>query len=152
MDKHYLTWKDFDNLCTSLHHDIRQYEREQNIKFDGIVALLRGGAIPGIWLSHNMNLPMRAIGLKSYEDTQQTDGIELYNNIGNELKDFIENKAIIFVDDICDSGRTYSCIKDLCGLDYKNIFVTLHCAKDAYYTPDIFAAKSNRWIVYPWEP
>ena len=99
-----------------------------------------------------MNLPMRAIGLKSYEDTQQTDGIELYNNIGNELKDFIENRAIIFVDDICDSGRTYSCIKDLCGLDYKNIFVTLHCAKDAHYTPDIFAAKSNRWIVYPWEP
>ena len=154
MDKHYLTWQEFDVLCNTLQEKINQYEQGLDLKFDCIIGLLRGGAIPAVWLAHNLNLPMRIIGLKSYDDTKQLDAVEFYNDIGKELDDFVENRNVLIVDDICDSGRTISCIMKYINKSSKAnkaSFATLHRAHDSYYTPNIYAAESTQWVVYPWE-
>jgi hypothetical protein len=154
MDKHYLTWQEFDVLCNVLQEKIKQHERELDLKFDCIIGLLRGGAIPAVWLAHNLNLPMRIIGLKSYDDTKQLDGVEFYNDIGKELDEFVDNRNVLIVDDICDSGRTISCITkylEKSNKANKIRFATLHRAHDSYYVPDIYAIESTVWVVYPWE-
>lgn len=154
MDKHYLTWQEFDVLCNDLQSKIKQYELDRNLKIDCIIGLLRGGTIPAVWLAHNLNLPMRIIGLKTYEDTKQTDDVLFYNDIGKELSDFVENKNVLVVDDICDTGRTISCITSYLQKRSNcksHTFATLHRAHDSYYVPCIYAAESTQWIVYPWE-
>lgn len=154
MDKHYLEWNEFDELCNSLQNKIKQYEKDHDITFDCIIGLLRGGVIPAVWLAHNLNIPMRIIGIKTYEGSVQTDKVEFYNDIGKELEDFVDNRNVLIVDDICDTGRTISLVKEYLrtnGKCNKHIFATLHRAHDSYYVPDIYAVENTQWVVYPWE-
>jgi len=154
MDKHYLSWHEFDDLCNSLQSKIKQYEADNNLSFNCIIGLLRGGVVPAVWLAHNLNIPMRIIGIKTYENMKQTDTIEFYNDIGKELADFVDSRNVLIVDDICDTGRTISCIKEYLKNNSNcsnHIFATLHRAHDSYYVPDIFAVENSQWVRYPWE-
>lgn len=154
MEKHHITWTEFDSLCAELQNQIKVYESANAMQFDCIIGLLRGGAIPAVWLAHNLNLPLRMVGLH----TREKDGTmkyiaEFYNDIKHELNNFVYEKNVLIVDDICDTGRTVSMLMDyMKDLNCKQCqFATLHRAPDSYYKPSFYAAVNSMWVVYPWE-
>lgn len=83
-----------------LTNDIKQ----SGIKFDYLVGVARGGAIPAVHLSHTLDIPVEIIhwstfGSKRmlYPDNDPDYGIK---------EDLQDGKSILLVDDIIDNGKT----------------------------------------------
>ena len=123
--KQYITWEKFDRQVTKLASKIKNV--------DYVVGVPRGGLILAVMMSHRLGIKHMTI-----------DHLE-------KLEEFnlnIDNKNILIVDDISDSGQTLKHYKKqgytTATIDVRNTTIT----KPDYYcnwieTPD--------WIVYPWE-
>lgn len=117
-EKIYVSWNEVeilvDNLCKEIKENIPWVER--------VIGLPRGGLIPAVMVSHQLDLP-------------------LSTNI-----EYIEENTLI-IDDIADSGKTLEEYKnwDTAVLHYKphtsSIIPTVYA--------EAFA--SDAWLVYPWE-
>lgn len=148
MVRRYISWEDTHSLCNSIHQQITK----QGEKFDKIVGIVRGGAIPGVILSHLLGVNLYTIGLKTYDGDQQTDKITVY---GLDPVFYVNcrNKRILIVDDICDSGQSITILKDIFDrcTTIPPKFATLHYKPTAQIVPDYWAELTKDYIVYPWE-
>lgn len=147
MRKHFASWTEVTDCCDNIHRQI------QNEQFDKIVGIARGGAIPGVILSHKLGIPVYTIGLKTYEDEKQTDHIEVY---GLDPVFYLncKNKRILIVDDICDSGQSILILKELFSrcTTIPPKFATLYYKPlSSQVKPDFYAQDTARYIVFPWE-
>jgi len=118
---------------------------------DMIVGLSRGGLVPAVQISHMLEVPMRPVVWQTRDD------------IGREVDPFVlqairDGQVVVFVDDINDSGLTFSEIKsyyiDAEGLSDKNVFFTTLVEKtSSTFDCDMSALKIDdpRWIIFPWE-
>jgi len=118
-NKIHLGWHDVDSMVELLAEAVTDH-------FEGINyihGVQRGGMIPGVMLSHILNIPY-------------TSHPELLNP-----------REVLIVDDICDSGKT------LQRYEKYPTAVLHHKPQTASYTPDIYAVlhNSDAWIMYPWE-
>lgn len=120
MEKVYLTWQDIENdiniLCDKL----------KDRKFQFITGLPRGGLIPAVLVSHNLDITYKSLNLS---------------------KAITEGKYLL-IDDIADSGET------LIDKKYDGyIKATLHYKKHSLIKPDYYAREipNDVWLVYPWE-
>jgi len=147
-DQYHLTWSETDTLCNILYTKIK----ESGESFDKIIGIVRGGAIPGVILSHRLGINLYTIGLKTYDDKVQSDKIEIY---GLDPVFYVncKNSHILIVDDICDSGQSIEILKDLFGrcTTVAPKFATLHRKERASVCPDFYADTTDKYIVYPWE-
>lgn len=128
------------------------------IKYDYIVGLARGGAVPAVYLSHRLKLPVHIMDW-STRDTEYTLGKETNCLIPEDL---IAGKRILLVDDIVDTGE---CIKtlfddwqtsvreeinftliDVCTLFYNE--ENQYGIKAKYFA---LPTDPNYWVVFPWE-
>lgn len=80
-------------------------------KYDEIVALVRGGAIPGVWLSHKLGIPIRFVQLSFLEGSLLVEMPALLQ-IEKEIR---AGRKFLVVDDILDSGRTLCHFYDMTG-------------------------------------
>ena len=78
-------------------------------KFDPdiIISVNRGGCIPGIYLSHYKDKPHEAISIQF----RNSDKDPNTKSIEKKIKNY---NSVLIIDDINDSGRTISFIKELC--------------------------------------
>ena len=146
-------------MTTKLWYDWREMRRDVNTlcreivldKFDPnvIVGLSRGGLTPGVMMSHWMKKPFKTIkaSLRDFP----------------EWEDYLPRKTddrVLIVDDICDSGETFSRIREHInerkenGVDVR--FATLWWNNECNFTPhyyvnDIAKDSTNTWIMFPWE-
>lgn len=154
------------------HDDIRKLTDEiANDPFwapDRIVALGRGGLIPGTCLSHRLAIPMFALNWAARD--YATRGPGLADITGHILA----NDKILFVDDMVDSGRALADLfteleswvsqegefyTDNCRVAvlYNNIDVDAlfenekGVIKANYYARLISRVKDPRWIHFWWE-
>lgn len=143
------TWEDFDN-------DIKVIRLElltDNWIPDYIVGVKRGGLIPAIKLSHLLNRPMIMMSCQLRDSTDKE--VRLY-----EVEEISNDKNILIVDDICDSGITMSKILiqffsnlfpvnnvKTCSLFYN----TSQKFYIDYYARFIDRSIDDRWIAFPWE-
>ena len=126
--------------------------KSENLKWDPdvIIAIARGGCVPGVYLSHLLHRPLEVI-------TWQTrDGCI------KEVPNISKDKQILIVDDINDSGLTFRQILDSLEPESelerrrmkKNIkTAALWERSSSKFSVDI---KPNRidtedWIIFPWE-
>ena len=90
---------------------------------NSIMGLPRGGLIPAVMLSHKLNLPL--------------------------VLSHTENTLI--VDDICDSGETFTNIHQ----DSPHLFFAClhHKPHTSNFTPNFWAElyEEDEWLHYPWE-
>lgn len=123
--KRYVTWEQFEDQVNQLAKKIKNV--------DYVVGVPRGGLILAVIMSHRLGIKHMTI--------DHLEKLEQFN-----LN--IDNKSILIVDDISDSGQTLKHYKKqgytTATLDVRNTTIT----KPDYYcnwleTPD--------WIVYPWE-
>lgn len=149
MNKHYVNWLELESLVSTLEHHIKNNSKKPDI----IMGLSRGGLVPAVMLSHSLDIPMVPLRwstrdfLYSDEDT--------VNDIFQEITD---NKTILIVDDICDTGHTFKLLADffdnLPGTDKDNlIWASIHVRNGTEFEPDLFAKRINDdgWVVYPYE-
>jgi len=145
-----LSWNDIDFLADRLVEQI--YHKD--LKFDTILALSRGGLVPGSILSYKLKVSnLQNLGINTREDNGKFIDTIIYQKPGN-----VEGKVLV-VDDINDSGKTFTAVSSYIASNYdidKN---------DAYYaslttksssefsfntiTGNIFYTDS--WLVFPWD-
>ena len=138
--KIYLDYNDILSMCQNITYDISK------VKPDIIVGITRGGLLPALHLSHALERPMMTI------QWQTRDASKCEHN--KELQEMIDTrKTVVFVDDINDTGRTFSEIsKAYHGERPRVHFVSLVKKTETRY--DATAAMSlndEMWIVFPWE-
>jgi len=117
---------------------------------DEIVAISRGGLTFGHILSDLLRVPIWTITIQSYSDIQTQGEIK----ITGKLQNSIEQKNILLVDDVADSGKTL-----VRAIDYlheakaqKIITMTMFYKPHSLIRPDYFAKQTTKWILFPYEP
>ncbi len=144
--------KQFDNDIETLVRKIKK----SKIEFSYIVALSRGGLIPGVVLSHKLDLRLVPISwsTRDHQDRETNCWIPEDVNAG---------KKILVVDDIIDSGVALRTMFEdwnlsVCKkLDSNNIYVaSLIYNKDQSIVPNFYGTKISRkktpeWFEFWWE-
>lgn len=131
----------------------------QNLKadlrpIDSIVGIARGGAIPAVHLSHQLDLPCRILHWQT-RDGDYKDGLML----SDIALDLIDGKFVLIVDDIFDTGKTITEVdKVLSSLvdseDRMNQIVTssLVYRTTSLVKPDYFhLVDPEGWVRFFWE-
>lgn len=141
------SWNDFDNDMNLIHSQIMS----DGWIPDYIVGVKRGGLIPAIKLSHILKKPMIMMSCQ-FRDNDDNE-IKLL-----EAESLPKNKNVLIVDDICDSGTTFS--KIIVEFIRQGFYSTKTCSIfhnpaqnffANYYAREIDRTKDNRWIIFPWE-
>ena len=87
---------------------VEQIDNDCHNDYDYIIGLTRGGLIPAVFLSHRLDVPMLALNWQ----TRDSNLREMPHN----FKTLINNKKVLIVDDIIDSGETFELlIKEITG-------------------------------------
>ena len=92
MEKLFYSWdeqlKDTNEICELIEKD--------DFLPDVIVGVSRGGLIPGVMISHKLNIPFKPVHAS-------TRDFPHWENYLPKSKD----EKVLIVDDICDSGETF---------------------------------------------
>jgi len=141
------TYNDIHNMC----YTIAQTLREMQMEFGIIVGLARGGLIPAIMLSHMMNLPV----IPAHYSSKNGRGDD--KNHDNVLPYIPQNKTILLVDDIVDSGYTMREIVDLYERRGNSIYTATLYYKALAAPPIVPMIRcqtiphDSGWCIFPWE-
>ena len=120
METRIISWEKYIKDLEALVKQIRK----SRLKFDSIVGVKRGGIIPAVFMSHQLEVPFG--GAKS------------------------PDMRILIVDDISDTGKTlekYTLSSNLFTL------ATLYIKEGTRVVPDFYVEKfpKGTWIIYPYE-
>lgn len=131
-----LHWEDVDNIVTYLASKIQQTD------YKTILAVSRGGLIPGTILSHKLNMPLQTVRWQTRDGGEKEVA---------RLNSITEKFNCIVVDDILDTGATIQSMKDECLHPFGTCAVL---AKKETDLLDIVGRKyynDTKWVYFPWE-
>ena len=147
-----LTWENIDFLTQCLADQIKK----RSIKYDTIIALGRGGLIPGAALSYKLNIKtLYNIGI----NTRQDDGKYLDTIVYQRPDKIKEGSKILIVDDINDSGRTFTAVNSILNRNYNissdNIlYASLVKREGSEFNDNTISGNilyTSSWLVFPWD-
>mgnify|MGYP003126825142 FL=1 len=147
-----LTWENIDFLTQCLADQIKK----RSIKYDTIIALGRGGLIPGSALSYKLNIKtLYNIGI----NTRQDDGKYLDTIVYQRPDKIKEGSKILIVDDINDSGRTFTAVNSILNRNYNissdNIlYASLVKREGSEFNDNTISGNilyTSSWLVFPWD-
>lgn len=143
-----ITWQDVYSLCRELTRQLWV----ANIRIDMIVAIARGGYIPGRILSDMLGVgDLAGFKIEHYQGTRkQQDAFVKY-----PLNADINGKNVLLLDDVCDTGDTFVVALEhirQCGTVNELHTAALHFKTISRFVPDFYAetVREWRWIIYPW--
>jgi len=148
-----LDWDNIDFLINCIADQI-QHKR---IKFNSIIALGRGGLIPGAALSYKLGiLDLHNLGISTREDAGRYIDTLVY-----QKPESINKKSkILVVDDINDSGRTFTAVKSILQSEYSidgnNIHFASLIKRNSTEFKDSNTISGNTvyttsWLQFPWD-
>ena len=115
-----------------------------------ILSINRGGCIPGVYLSHYFGKPHNIVDIKSLK----ADSGNQFSLLINPIKD---NKRILIIDDINDSGETFNIVKKIfinsnCEIRFAALINNISSKTKIDYHGQLIDKKDNAvWYVFPWE-
>jgi len=122
--------------------------KESGIEFDGIVAITKGGLFPSAIISRELNINyIDTFCINSYKNKTHNNP-NIFKLCNND-----ENKRLLFIDDLTDTGITISLIKRTFSFNKDNKFSVLYTKPSGHDEADFYVSKfkQNTWIVFPWE-
>lgn len=140
-----VTWYDYHALSQKIAAAILRHDKP----FDVIVAIGRGGLTLGHLLSDFLRIPICSITIQSYTDIQKQGEVHITEGLSSS----IENKRVLLVDDIADTGTTLTrATAYLTEFKPKHITTaTLFYKPHSTLRPDYFAKRTKQWILQPFE-
>jgi hypoxanthine phosphoribosyltransferase len=150
MDTIYYTFDDYDTDVLN----IADLVNESDFRTDVVVSVLRGGAIPGVQLSHVLDKPLQTFAF-STRDKKVVD-----EDFKNLMTLFEYNKRVLFVDDINDTGETFKQILTYLtnqGVNrnmyrFASLVYNLNSdIKSDYYGMVIEKVDGSPWVKFWWE-
>jgi uncharacterized protein len=160
MKKIYHTWQDIESQT----QDILRQIMLSNWRPDYVVGLTRGGLVPANLISQYLGCRMETLKVSLRDGAEQESNLWM-------AEDAYEQKNILIVDDINDSGATLNWIREdwMSGCfpkdkRWKEVWgsnVRVACLYDnesskskldvAYSAVTVNKADKDIWIVFPWE-
>ena len=161
MKKVYYTWQDVENQTQEI---LRQLQRDAWMP-DYVVGITRGGLVPANLISQYLEVPMECLKVSLRDDNSQPE-----SNLWMS-EDAFEQKRILIVDDINDSGATLNWIQEdwqssnlpdnpkwqeIWG-DTVRVATLVDNESSAseltvsYSAVGLNKAEEDFWIVFPWE-
>jgi hypothetical protein len=149
MDKIYFSWDDVSRLLDRVVPQVSGH-------FDALVAITRGGIIPGGLLSERLQI--RQVFIASvyfFHDEEQALDWPIFLQFPED--NLLHGKRILVVDDIWDKGITITNVRErILQAGGEPIMLVLHYRPLSSVTPpelrpDIFGEETENYIVYPWE-
>ncbi len=148
MDKHHLTWTQIEDLS------IKLADRLPNT-YDVMLVITRGGMVPACIVSERLNLRnILVAAVMFYTGQERTLDKPIFLQFPADP--LLAGKRVLIVDDVWDSGRTITAVKERV-LDARGLPETavLHYKprKNKFPTdrPDYSVDETDAWIVYPWD-
>ena len=143
----YYSWEE---SIQDLHELVRQMSIDR-FRPQVIVGISRGGLPPAVMLSAYSDIPLKPLkaSLRHFPQWE-------------EYMPYPTDQDILIVDDICDSGATFTKIRDDILTHTKvddgpNVrFASLYSNADQEFTPDYYVRELNQnqqqvWIEFPWK-
>ena len=161
MKKLYYTWQDVERQTQEI---LRQIQQDA-WRPDYVVGLTRGGLVPANLISQYLDVPMECLKVSLRDDHSKPE-----SNLWMS-EDAFEQKRILIVDDINDSGATLNWIKEdwqssnlpdnpkwqeIWG-DTVRVATLVDNESSAselnvsYSAVNLNKAEEDCWIVFPWE-
>lgn len=149
----WVTWAQYDDLIEQLAVQVQQ----SDFKFDQIVCLARGGMRVGDVLSRLFKVPLAILAVSSYRDGKGTEqgALNIAQQITSAAGPLCGN--ILLVDDLVDSGLTFSSVCDHLLQSFPLIRVIKTAAlwqkAASVVKPNyvVAALDTNPWIHQPFE-
>jgi uncharacterized protein len=161
MKKIYYSWQDVENQTQEI---LRRLQHDAWMP-DYVVGLTRGGLVPANLISQYLEVPMETLKVSLRDDTSQPE-----SNLWM-AEDAFEQKRILIVDDINDSGATLNWIKEdwmssnlpdnskweeIWGDTVRVAVLVDNEASTSklnvsYSAVDLNKTEEDCWIVFPWE-
>lgn len=148
-----LSWRDIEHCCIK----IKDCIQDLKLNIEAIVCIQRGGCIPGVILSHLLNVEecyVINIRTTSSEEirAKRLDTPVLY--IPDALKG-ISEKTVLLIDDVTNTGNTLKYAKDEISKFNPSICLTAVLVWDGDNNneckADIYAKYTPGWVIFPWE-
>jgi len=143
-----ITWEEVYSLCRQL---VRQL-RKADFRIDVIVAIARGGFVPGRLLSDMLGIhDLTSFKIEHYQGAyKQHEAFVKY-----PLNADINGRNVLLLDDVCDSGDTFAIgIEHIrhCGTVNEMRTAALHLKTVSKFIPDFYVETVSewRWLIYPW--
>ena len=115
-----------------------------------VLGINRGGCIPGVYLSHRIKTPHEVLDIRLRDHTAKP-------NLTVLEKAFAYQKKILIIDDINDTGETFTWIRNDWGVLENNLrFAALVDNLPSQFDLDYSSIEINKaedpaWIVFPYE-
>jgi len=141
------SWQELQNHMFTVGKQIR----EQNLKFDRIVTLAKGGWPMTRTLVDLLEVKeVASIGVKFYCGVgERCEKPLIYQHLPVD----ITGERILLFDDVADTGESLLFVKDyLHSLGIENIkTATIFYKPHSKIKPDFFAGETSDWIIFPYE-
>jgi hypoxanthine phosphoribosyltransferase len=118
------------------------------IHIDEIIAIARGGLTLGHIMTDLLQVPISTFAIQSYTDIQMRGEVKITKPLAIPL----DEKSILLVDDVADSGKTMKR-----AIEYLNMFspkkiytLTMYYKSQSIYKPDYSARVESAWIIFPY--
>lgn len=117
---------------------------------DLILSINRGGCVPGVYLSHAINVPHKVLDVQLRYDNNKP-------NMEVLRKSIISSLNILIIDDINDSGATFEFIKkshnsQVTNIRYAALIENISSSfKVNFRGKKIDKSSDPTWIIFPWE-
>ena len=138
------------------------------IKYDAIIAISGGGLLPARLLRNYLDIPIYCLNIKLYNCNNEITGKpKIIQWLDNDIIDSLQNKNILIVDDLDDTGSTLHYVtnfiengyKSYMPIKYKNLGVAVLYNKlknkksriDIKYPYYKVFDIDDKWVVFPWE-
>jgi hypoxanthine phosphoribosyltransferase len=148
-NKIYLTWNDVDKLINRLISRIAAYE------YDIIIAITRGGIIPGAIIAERLAVQQVFVAsVDFYEDEEHDLDWPVFMQFPADS--FLRGKRVLIVDDIWDRGKQVvnvtERVRQAGGQPQSTVLhYKPHRSDFPDKSPDFYATETEDWIIYPWE-
>lgn len=124
---------------------------DRDLKFNYVVGIGRGGLIPATLVGYRLNLPVLNFGMTTYNGRRKTDSVDIYQDI--DFAKLVPDSNLLVVDDICDTGDTFTFFRSLHKPNINNcIYTSLFAKKNSALNVHFYGslASNSDWLVFPW--
>ena len=134
--KEYCSWEEVEFLIKLLADRIQK----SNKKYDVILGITNGGIIPARLMARELD--------NNYIQLIPVRNKKLHRE---ELPLFYENKKYLVIDEICDTGNTFSKVADALKVVHCDFAFLISRYKHNSGALVGKILNHNKWVVFPWE-